>query len=67
LAENVAGRGWIAALVIFASRPAKGLLGALVFGALSIWLPATSHGYQRNQYLVDMIPYIATILIVIST
>jgi len=64
----VAGRGWIAvALVIFASwRPAKALLGALVFGALSILgYRLQAMGISVSQYLVDMIPYIATILIVI--
>ncbi len=67
--ENVvAGRGWIAvALVIFASwRPAKALLGALVFGALSILgYRLQAMGISVSQYLVDMIPHIATILIVI--
>jgi len=67
--ENVvAGRGWIAvALVIFASwRPAKALLGALVFGALSILgYRLQAMGISVSQYLVDMIPYMATILIVI--
>ena len=67
--ENVvAGRGWIAvALVIFASwRPAKALLGALVFGALSILgYRLQAMGISVSQYLVDMIPYVATILIVI--
>lgn len=67
--ENVvAGRGWIAvALVIFASwRPAKALLGALLFGALSILgYRLQAMGINVSQYLVDMIPYIATIVIVI--
>lgn len=67
--ENVvAGRGWIAvALVIFASwRPTKALLGALIFGALSILgYRLQAMGISVSQYLVDMIPYIATILIVI--
>ncbi|MCL1983395.1 MAG: ABC transporter permease [Clostridiales bacterium] len=64
----IAGRGWIAvALVIFASwQPVKALLGAFLFGGLSIlgfWLQ--SIGINISQYLVEMIPYIATILIVI--
>jgi len=67
--ENVvAGRGWIAvALVIFASwRPTKALIGALIFGALSILgYRLQAMGISVSQYLVDMIPYIATILIVI--
>ena len=67
--ENIiAGRGWIAvALVIFASwRPAKAFLGALLFGGLSILgYRLQSIGVSVSQYLVDMIPYIATILIVV--
>ncbi len=66
--DVVAGRGWIAvALVIFASwRPTKALLGALLFGALSILgYRLQAMGISISQYLVDMIPYIATILVVI--
>ncbi|MCL1809994.1 MAG: ABC transporter permease [Clostridiales bacterium] len=64
----IAGRGWIAvALVIFASwQPVKALLGAFLFGGLSIlgfWLQSV--GINISQYLVEMIPYIATILIVV--
>lgn len=67
--ENVvAGRGWIAvALVIFASwKPWKGFLGAVLFGALSILgYRLQAMGIHISQYLVDMIPYLATIIIVI--
>lgn len=67
--ENVvAGRGWIAvALVIFASwKPWKALLGAFVFGGLNILgLRLQSMGIHISQYLLDMLPYAATILIVI--
>lgn len=66
--DVVAGRGWIAvALVIFASwRPVKAWLGALLFGALSILgYRLQAMGISLSQYLVDMIPYIATILVVI--
>lgn len=67
--ENVvAGRGWIAvALVIFASwKPSKALVGAFVFGGLNILgLRLQSMGIYISQYLVDMLPYAATILIVI--
>jgi len=67
--ENIiAGRGWIAvALVIFASwKPAKALLGALLFGGLSIiGYRLQSVGILVSQYLIDMVPYAATILIVI--
>ncbi len=67
--ENVvAGRGWIAvALVIFASwNPIKALLGALLFGGLSILgFRLQSMGIHVSQYWVDMLPYAATIVIII--
>jgi simple sugar transport system permease protein len=67
-ADVVMGRGWIAvALVIFASwNPIKALAGSFLFGALSILgLRLQRMGINISQYLVDMLPYIATILIVI--
>ncbi len=67
-ADVVTGRGWIAvALVIFASwKPSKSLIGAYLFGALNILgLRLQSIGIHVSQYLVDMIPYAATIIIVI--
>lgn len=67
-ADVVTGRGWIAvALVIFASwNPIKAFGGAFLFGALSILgLRLQSMGIHISQYLVDMFPYIATIVIVI--
>lgn len=67
--ENViAGRGWIAvALVIFASwNPIKALIGAFLFGGLNILgFRLQSMGIHVSQYLIDMLPYAATILIVI--
>ncbi len=67
--ENIiAGRGWIAvALVIFASwHPVKALFGSLLFGGLSIiGFRLQSMGIQVSQYLIDMLPYAATIIIVI--
>lgn len=66
--DVVAGRGWIAvALVIFASwNPLKAFFGAVLFGGLSILgLRLQAMGINVSQYLVDMIPYIATIVIVI--
>ena len=67
--ENIiAGRGWIAvALVIFASwHPVKALLGSLLFGGLSIiGFRLQSMGIHVSQYLIDMLPYLATIVIVI--
>lgn len=64
----VGGRGWIAvALVIFASwRSWKAILGSVLFGALSIMgYRLQAMGIHISQYLIDMIPYIATIVIVI--
>lgn len=66
--DVVAGRGWIAvALVIFASwNPLKAFFGAVLFGGLSILgLRLQAMGINVSQYLVDMIPYVATIVIVI--
>ncbi len=66
--DVVGGRGWIAvALVIFAAwNPIKALLAAFLFGGLSILgLRLQSMGVNVSQYLVDMIPYMATIIIVI--
>lgn len=66
--DVVAGRGWIAvALVIFAGwKPSKALIGAFLFGGLNILgYRLQSMGIQISQYLVDMVPYAATILIVI--
>ena len=62
------GRGWIAvALVIFASwNPAKVFLGALLFGGLSILgIRLQSMGIHISQYLVDMLPYLATVVVLI--
>jgi simple sugar transport system permease protein len=67
-ADVVTGRGWIAvALVIFASwNPTKAFLGAFLFGALSILgLRLQSMGFHISQYLVDLFPYAATVVIVI--
>ena len=66
--DVVNGRGWIAvALVIFASwNPLKAFFGAILFGGLSILgLRLQAMGFSVSQYLVDMIPYLATIIIVI--
>ncbi len=67
--ENVvAGRGWIAvALVIFASwNPIKAFIGAFLFGGLSILgFRLQSMGIHISQYWVDMLPYAATIAVII--
>jgi simple sugar transport system permease protein len=63
-----AGRGWIAiALVIFANwNPYKALLGAFLFGGLEIVgfrLQGTK--IQISQYLIDMLPYLVTIMVLV--
>jgi ABC-type uncharacterized transport system permease subunit len=65
----VAGRGWIAiALVIFAAwNPYKAILGAFLFGGLGIvgfWLQGAGI-HVVSQYLVDMLPYLVTIVVLV--
>ena len=64
----VAGRGWIAlALTTFATwRPARVLLGAYLFGGvtmLQFHLQAT--GVQVASHLLSMLPYVATIVVLV--
>lgn len=66
--DVVNGRGWIAvALVIFVAwNPIKAFFGSLLFGGLSILgMKLQVLGLDFSQYLFDMIPYVATIVIVI--
>lgn len=63
-----AGRGWIAvALVIFASwNPLKALVGAYFFGGLSILgFYQSTFGLSLSTYVFDMVPYIATIAVLV--
>lgn len=70
--EIVAGRGFIAlATVVFAGwNPVYGLLGAVVFGysqGTASWLsglPAVRAAIPNADYLLNMIPYIATLVVV---
>ncbi|MGE6793400.1 ABC transporter permease [Pseudomonas guineae] len=68
-AENMtAGRGWIAlALVVFASwRVLRVLLGAYLFGLASIiHLVAQGIGLSIPSNLLAMLPYVATILVLV--
>ncbi|MCG4452966.1 MULTISPECIES: ABC transporter permease [unclassified Pseudomonas] len=68
-AENMsAGRGWIAlALVVFASwRVYRVLLGAYLFGLASILhLVAQGIGVSMPANLLAMLPYVATILVLV--
>ncbi|MFV0527280.1 MAG: ABC transporter permease [Lachnospiraceae bacterium] len=64
----VSGYGWLAvALVIFASwSPTRGLLAALVFGALTVLrLYVSIPGVPMQIY--DMLPYVATIVVLVIT
>lgn len=64
-----AGRGWIAlALVVFAGwRVPRALAGACLFGAMSI-LPLTlqSTRLELSPQLLAMLPYIATLVVLIA-
>jgi ABC-type uncharacterized transport system permease subunit len=63
-----AGRGWIAlALVVFAAwRPVRLLLGAYLFGAVSILqLHAQGMGIGMPSQLMTALPYLATILVLV--
>lgn len=68
-AENMtAGRGWIAlALVVFATwRPGRVLLGAYLFGGVTIaQLHAQSAGVALPSQFMSMLPYLATILVLV--
>lgn len=68
-AENMtAGRGWIAlALVVFASwRVGRLLLGAYLFGLASIvHLVAQGIGLSVPSNLLAMLPYVATIIVLV--
>lgn len=63
-----AGRGWIAvALVIFVSwNPYKALIGSYVFGGLDIiGFRLQGSSIHISQYLIDMLPYIITIIVMV--
>jgi simple sugar transport system permease protein len=68
-AENMtAGRGWIAlALVVFASwRPWRALFGAYLFGGITIiQLHAQGMGVGVPSQLLSMLPYLATIVVLV--
>ena len=67
--ENMtAGRGWIAlALVVFASwRPWRAFLGAYLFGGITIiQLHAQGFGVDVPSQLLSMLPYLATIIVLV--
>ncbi|SDM46810.1 nucleoside ABC transporter membrane protein [Oryzisolibacter propanilivorax] len=64
----VAGRGWIAlALTTFATwRPARVLLGAYLFGGVTmLQFHLQASGVQLASQLLSMLPYVATILVLV--
>ena len=68
-AENMtAGRGWIAlALVVFATwRPVRVLLGAYLFGGITILqLHAQAIGVSIPSEMLSMMPYLVTIIVLV--
>jgi len=63
-----AGRGWIAlALVVFASWiPSRILVGALLFGGITIMqLAGQARGWVVPSQMLSMLPYIATIVVLV--
>jgi len=63
-----AGRGWIAlALVVFATwLPGRLVLGALLFGAVSILqLHAQAFGVGVPSQFLSMLPYLVTVLVLV--
>ncbi len=67
--ENMtAGRGWIAlALVVFAAwRPMRVLLGAYLFGGITILqLHSQGLGVDIEPQILSMLPYLATIIVLV--
>jgi len=66
--DNVTmGRGWIAvALVIFATwNPYKAAIGAFFFGGLDIVGFRIQGNIPVSRYFIDMLPYIATLLVLV--
>jgi len=62
------GRGWIAlALVVFATwKPGRVLLGAYLFGGVTILqLHAQGLGLAVSSHILSMLPYLATILVLV--
>ena len=64
----IAGRGWIAlALTVFATwRPARVLLGAYLFGGVTmLQLYLQGKGVQVPLQFMSMLPYVSTILVLV--
>lgn len=66
--KMTAGRGWIAlALVVFAAwRPMRVLLGAYLFGGITILqLHSQAIGLKIDAQILSMLPYLATIAVLV--
>jgi simple sugar transport system permease protein len=66
--DVIAGRGWIAlALTTFATwRPARVLLGAYLFGAVTmLQFLLQERGVAIESHLLGMLPYLSTILVLV--
>ena len=66
--QMTAGRGWIAlALVVFATwKPGRVLIGAYLFGAVTILqLHLQGFGVQIPGQVLSMLPYLVTILVLV--
>jgi len=66
--EMTSGKGWIAAaIVVFALwNPAKAALGSILFGLIEIVdLRLQSMGIPIPSYFLSMLPYIATVIVLI--
>jgi simple sugar transport system permease protein len=64
-----AGRGWIAlALVVFGTwRPGRIVLGAYLFGGITVaQLFAQSRGIAVPSQLLSMLPYLATVVVLVA-
>jgi simple sugar transport system permease protein len=67
--DMTAGRGWIAlALVVFATwRPGRLVLGAWLFGGVSVLqLFAQGFGVQLPSEVLSALPYVATIVVLVA-
>ena len=66
--QMTAGRGWIAlALVVFAAwKPWRALMGAYIFGGVTVLqLHAQAFGVRVPAQYMSMLPYLATIVVLI--
>lgn len=66
--DMTAGRGWIAlAIVVFAAwRPGRALLGAYLFGGVTvIQLHIQGFGVDIDAQYLSMLPYLVTILVLV--